>query len=122
VILVAGAALVGLPLTSGFISKWVLLEAALDKNMIVMAFVILMASLLTAIYVGKLVQRMFFAPSDGKEVRHDAPLMMLAPAMILAALTIYFGIDTRLPLDLSTKAAELLLSSPNPANLIVLPK
>ena len=59
-ITIAGASLVGVPLTSGFISKWVLIEAALDKDQIWIAFLFAAASLLTAIYVGKIIQAIYF--------------------------------------------------------------
>ena len=129
IILISGAALVGVPLTAGFISKWVLLEAALDKNMLVIAFLIVAASLLTAIYVGKMIQAMFFAGDKQSSYsgghssgRAEAPFMMLAPAFVLALLTIYFGIETSLPLELSSRAAEFLLSGGAGREIMVLPK
>ena len=132
VILLAGASLVGVPLTSGFISKWMLVEAALNKDSLWIAFLFVGASLLTAIYVGKIIQAIYFmdapmdaptplsAQSDGQKIK-DAPVSMLAPALLMALATIYFGIDTRFPISMSDKAAEILLDSNVRPATIVLP-
>ncbi len=124
-ILLAGASLVGVPLTSGFISKWVLVEAALDKDQFWIAFLVVAASLLTAIYVGKIIQAIYFmappsAPQNAEKEK-DAPLSMIAPALLMALATIYFGIDTRVPLLMSDMAAEILLERAAQPATIVLP-
>ena len=49
--LVAAMSLVGVPLTAGFVSKWYLLRAALADGMWPIAIVILVSSLLAAIYM-----------------------------------------------------------------------
>lgn len=120
-ILIGGAALVGVPLTSGFISKWILLEAVMEKELLWLAFLVVAASLLTAIYVGKMVQTMFFASVAGGGERLDAPASMLLPAFVLAAATLFFGVNPELPLALADRAATALLN-PNPASILVLPR
>ncbi len=121
VILIAGASLVGVPLTSGFISKWVLVEAAINHDSIWIAFLFVGASLLTAIYVGKIIQAIYFMDACAPQKKQDAPLSMLAPALVMALATIYFGIDTRFPILMSAKAAEILLSPGVQPATIVLP-
>ena len=53
----------------------------------------------------------------------DAPFSMIAPALLMALATIYFGIDTQVPLVMSDMAAEILLGKTHSATppTIVLP-
>jgi multicomponent Na+:H+ antiporter subunit D len=52
----AGFSLIGVPLTVGFISKWYLVQAALERGMWPVAAVVLVGSLLAMIYVWKVVE------------------------------------------------------------------
>ena len=64
--IVAGAvSLVGLPLTSGFVSKWYLVSAVLEANLWLPAFVILAGSLMSAAYGWRLVEAAYFRGAEG---------------------------------------------------------
>jgi multicomponent Na+:H+ antiporter subunit D len=110
---VGGLGLIGVPLTAGFVSKWYLVRAALERDSWPIAAMILASSLLAVIYVWRVVEAAYFerAPSGRGEVR-EAPLSMLVPIWVLAAATIWFGIDTELTVGLAERAAASLLEEP----------
>ena len=107
---IAGAALVGVPLTVGFVSKWYLLLAAIEGGRWSVVVVVVIGSLLALIYTLRVIEAAYFQPSpdDAGEVR-EAPLAMLAPLMALAAACLYFGIDTGLTVGVAKIAALGLL-------------
>lgn len=104
----AGLSLIGIPLTAGFISKWYLLLAAVGQGDWVTAFVIVFASLLTAIYIWRVVEVAYFREPVGGGDVHEAPLSMLVPLWLLVLLNIYLGIDTRFSVPYAAEAARLL--------------
>ena len=109
--LVVGAlSLIGLPLTVGFVSKWYLIQAALEAGAWPAAVVVLMSGLFAVIYTWRIVEVAYFRPApEGREDVREAPLGMLIPLVILAAACIVFGIEASWPLDLALAAAEALI-------------
>ncbi|NOX74600.1 MAG: monovalent cation/H+ antiporter subunit D family protein, partial [Alphaproteobacteria bacterium] len=109
-VMIAGMSLIGIPGTAGFISKWVLVQGALEKGWWPVALLIVASSLLAVIYVWRVVEVLYMrAPKDGVEVS-EAPLSMLIPLWIMAGSTIYFGLDTELTIGAAKTAAEGLLA------------
>ena len=107
---VAGFALIGTPGTVGFISKWYLAVGALETAGWILVFLIVASSFLAIIYVGRVVEVMWFRPLSAQAADAvEAPLSMLLPVLILAAAAIYFGIDTRLTAGVAGQVAEMLL-------------
>ena len=107
---IAGFGLVGTPGTSGFISKWLLANGALDAGLWPLVFLILASSLLTLVYVGRVLEVVWFRPTaQALEHAADPPLAMLLPLLVLAAATVYFGFDTRLTADVAGTAAQALI-------------
>ena len=106
---IAGLSLLGMPLTVGFISKWYLVQAALNEGWWPVAIVILASSLIVIAYIWRVVEAAYFQPppEDGRDIR-EAPLSMLIPTWILAAACVYFGIDTSLTLGVAERAAGVL--------------
>ena len=108
----AGLSLIGVPLTAGFVSKWYLVVAALDKGWWPLAVLIVLSSLLAVIYIWRVIEVAYFQPLPaGRTVSHEAPVSMLIPLWILVAANFYFGIDPRLPVDFAAKAAASLMGS-----------
>lgn len=105
----AGLSIIGVPLTVGFISKWYLVQAALEQGMWPIAAVVLTGSLMAVIYIWKVVEVAYFqdAPEDS-EIR-EAPLGLLVPTWALVAANFYFGVDASLTTGVATRAAEILL-------------
>jgi multicomponent Na+:H+ antiporter subunit D len=106
----AGLGLVGTPGTSGFISKWYLAVGALDKGWWLTVPLIMGSSLIALIYVGRVLEAAWMRQPSA-EIAHatDPPLSMLVPLFVLAAATIYFGIDTEWTVGIAgTVSRELL--------------
>ena len=109
-IVAGGLSLLGAPLTAGFISKWFLVQAALEQSLWWLVVLIVASSMLAVVYVWRLVEALYFKePVAGRENVREAPLSMLLPTLLLAAANIYFGLDTRLTVELTGNAAVLLM-------------
>jgi multicomponent Na+:H+ antiporter subunit D len=105
----AGLGLIGVPLTAGFISKWYLISAILERGWWPVAVLILLSSLLAVIYVWRVVEAAYFKSGDDETVVREAPFSMLAPIYVLTGASLYFGVDTSLPVGVSAEAAKQLL-------------
>jgi multicomponent Na+:H+ antiporter subunit D len=120
--------MIGAPLTVGFVSKWYLALGAIDAGMWFLVPVILISSILTAIYFWRVVEKIYFhAPDPAYEVgsedellsvtdssgcacrRLEAPVTMLVPTIVLSILCVLFGIVATLPVGVASRAAKMLL-------------
>jgi len=88
----ASLSIIGIPLTSGFVSKWYLALGTVDGHSLVLLGVILVSSLLSAAYLGPVVYKAYFeeALSSDDEVR-ELP-WIVAPLVISAAASLLLGI------------------------------
>lgn len=109
-IVVAGLSLIGVPGTAGFISKWVLVQGALEKGWWPLAVLVVLSSLLAVIYVWRVIEALYLKPSAMGPERNEAPLSMLVPMWILAGSCIYFGFSAELTLGAAQTAAQGLLA------------
>lgn len=95
---VGALAMIGIPPTAGFFSKWYLLLGALEAGNGWWFAVIVASSLLTAVYFFRVVERIYReeppeAADDGPEQRAtDPPASMLGPILILAAGVLVAGV------------------------------
>lgn len=111
-IVIGGLSLIGVPGTAGFISKWYLILAALEKGQFWLVGAILLSSLLAVVYVWRFVEVAYFRPPPaGHEasVRNEAPLALLLPALLLVIATIWFGFDTLFTVGSASEAAQHLV-------------
>lgn len=117
---IAALSLIGVPGTVGFVSKWQLLQAALEENHWPMVVIILVGSLLAIIYVWKLIEVLYFQPREkmrvtgvasGSENIGRSPISMAVTLWILALSCIYFGINTELSMDTAKSAVEILFAA-----------
>ena len=60
-VVIAGLSLIGVPGTAGFISKWVLVQAALEKGWWPVALLVVASSLLAVIYVWRVIETLYLA-------------------------------------------------------------
>jgi multicomponent Na+:H+ antiporter subunit D len=111
VFVVAGLGLIGTPGTAGFISKWYLAVGALEHRSWLIVFLIVASSLISVVYIGRVIEAAWFRPASSPAIENasDPPLSMLVPMIVLAAATIYFGIDTRLSAGIAGIAAQSLV-------------
>ena len=62
-IVIGGLSLIGVPLTVGFVSKWYLIFAVIEKGWWPVAVLILFGSLLAIVYVWRIVEAAYFKPA-----------------------------------------------------------
>ena len=110
----AALAMIGIPPLSGFLSKWTLGLGALEAGQPVYVIVLLVSSLLNALYYLPIIVPAFFGglESDhehGFNIQEATP-RMLVPIGILALCTLVFGLlPTNIPFELSRLTATYLL-------------
>ena len=110
-IVVCGLSLIGVPGTAGFISKWYLVAAALQKGEWWLVALILLSSLLAVIYVWQFVEAAYLqAPAEVTQGTGKAPPSMLLPSLLLVAVTVYVGFDTSFTVDSARRAATFLMT------------
>ncbi|HSB68217.1 MAG TPA: NADH-quinone oxidoreductase subunit L [Candidatus Methylomirabilis sp.] len=93
--LVAAGAIVGIPLCNGFVAKWLLYDAALERGQIVVVMVAWLASVFTAFYMLKATIAVFYGELPSWLQRH--PVVEAAPTMrfgmgLLGGLCLLFGV------------------------------
>jgi len=100
--------LIGVPGTAGFISKWILVEAAIENGKWPLAIVIIFSSLLAVVYCGRLIETLYFKNGNDETVVNEAPLTMLISIWIASLACIYFGFSTDITISVSDLAAKML--------------
>ncbi|WP_434043605.1 MULTISPECIES: complex I subunit 5 family protein [Sorangium] len=95
----AGASLMGMPPSGGFVAKWLLLRAAIERRHGWLAAVILVGGLLAAGYVFR-VLRGAFLPLPPEVHLHPLPRGAELAALALALLALLLGVAPKAPLDL----------------------
>ena len=108
-IVAGGLSLIGVPLTVGFISKWVLIEAAIEQGWWPVAALIVLSSMLAVIYVWRLVEVAYLKPAPAGVERREAPLGLLIPTALLVVANIYFGINATFTMEVADLAAQSLI-------------
>jgi multicomponent Na+:H+ antiporter subunit D len=109
---VCGLSLIGIPGTAGFISKWMLINAALESGPWGWGIIaiILVSSLMAVVYIWRIVEALYFqVPVEGDTQISEAPLQLLLVTGIIAILNIYFGLFPQVPLELANGAAAMLM-------------
>ncbi|OGO18652.1 MAG: NADH/ubiquinone/plastoquinone (complex I) [Chloroflexi bacterium RBG_16_48_7] len=92
---VAAISMVGIPPAAGFFSKWYLVLGSVDAGNWIFVAIILISSLLNAIYFFRILEKVYASPQvDDPAINTavDPPRSMLAPMMTLAISIIVLGI------------------------------
>jgi multicomponent Na+:H+ antiporter subunit D len=101
---IAAISMIGLPPTAGFFSKWYLLLGSWQQSNWIYVAVILISSLLNAVYFFRVIERMYLVagdePATGKPVgqgglfaiAREGPLSLVAPAVALGFAVIALGL------------------------------
>lgn len=89
---VAGLSLVGVPPLCGFFGKWYVLLGALDAGRPLFGAVVVAGSLVTAAYVFRILERMYFSSPEGEPAVKEAPRSAVSIACFLAAVLLIFGV------------------------------
>lgn len=107
---VAALSLVGVPLTGGFVTKYYLGLGTLETGRGVLLAFILLSSLLTAVYMWRCLQRVWFADPDLEPaVTREAPWTMRVATLTFGAACLVFGVFAWIPVDIASAAARALL-------------
>jgi len=107
---IGGLSIIGVPGTVGFISKWYLGVGAMEIGWWPIVLAMMASSLIAVIYIGRVIEVAYFRPLSEKCTNaKEPPLSMLAPIIILALATVYFGLETSWTGEIAGKAAEQLL-------------
>jgi len=107
---IGGLSLIGVPGTAGFVSKWVLVQAALETGWWPVALMVVASSLLAVIYVWRGFEALYLRAPSAEIAGGDAPLSMLVPIWIMALACLYFGLHTDLTIGAAQTAAQGLLA------------
>jgi multicomponent Na+:H+ antiporter subunit D len=100
-LIIAAMSMVGLPPTAGFFSKWYLVLGAIDKGMWFYVAIIILSSLLNAIYFFRVLENVYMRKADQeiKEVKDkdlrgafELPLQMLVPIVVLGLGILILGV------------------------------
>ncbi|MCK5195180.1 MAG: monovalent cation/H+ antiporter subunit D family protein, partial [Desulfobulbaceae bacterium] len=98
---IGALSMIGIPGTSGFITKWFLALGCLDNGSLVLLIVILTSSLLNAAYFVPIIYRAFFHELHPDDIHlREAPPSMVTPIAITALATLFFGVYPELFLRL----------------------
>jgi len=92
---VAAISMVGIPPAAGFFSKWYLVQGAVYADNWVFVGVVLLSSLLNAVYFFRILEKVYTAPEaehGGASLAKDPPMGMLVPMLIMAVGIIVLGI------------------------------
>lgn len=112
----AGASMIGIPPTIGFMSKYYLALGALEAGHWVYAAVLLLGSLLAVGYIWRFIETAYFGGphSDHNEAHprtaaREGPLSMLVPIVGLALLCLFLGIFVEGVMEVVGPAVSILL-------------
>lgn len=100
--LIAAGAIIGVPMTNGFVAKWLLYDAALASGSWAVVIIAWLVSTFTAFYILKATVSVFYGePSEylkGKKIE-EASSGMVTGMGILAVFTLVFGIAPQFLVD-----------------------
>ncbi|NCA70341.1 MAG: monovalent cation/H+ antiporter subunit D family protein [Sphingobacteriia bacterium] len=109
---IGGLSLIGVPLTVGFLSKWYLILAAMERGWWPLVVLVLISSLIAVVYIWRVVESAYFRERpSGALVVSEAPISLLAPTWILVLANLYFGIDSSLTTGFGGAAARTLFGA-----------
>jgi len=92
--LVAIISMAGIPPMGGFISKWLIFQAVIDKGLIFVGIAVFFGSIGSFLYVFRPLAALFLGQelSEYKFKVKEAPLLMLIPTVIIMLLNVYTGV------------------------------
>ena len=109
---IGAVSIVGIPPTAGFLCKWYIALGAFEAEQPFFGFALIFGALFIFIYYIRMVNAFYFQAPVHPEILEvtEAPLSMLAPTLVLAALCLIMGILGRIPLAFIEPAAARLLA------------
>jgi len=109
-IVLGGLSLVGVPSTAGFVTKWYLVIAAVERDAWVVAMLPVLSSLIALAYMYRFVEVVYLRdPGPALDGVRESPAALLVPALALAALVVASGVYSTPVVDGAAAAARALL-------------
>ena len=100
---------IGIPLTNGFVSKWLIYKTLILEGYPFLAFAALIGTWGTVLSVFKFLHNMFLGqlPEKYKNIK-KSPFSMQVPIIVLSLFILLFGILPGIPLKLINKIVQML--------------
>ncbi|MEM7617092.1 MAG: monovalent cation/H+ antiporter subunit D family protein [Pseudomonadota bacterium] len=110
-----GLSLIGIPLTAGFVSKWLLIKALIASGAWISIIVVILASIAAIIYIWRIIEVAYFDdhPNAINFNKKEAPWYVLISLGILAILNIYFGVMPGYPIAIAEQVSAILINGEN---------
>ena len=117
---IAVLSLLGFPSLNGFISKYLIVLAAVNSSAYLLAIIILLNSAISAAYYLRILQKLLVAKPTAKILHaKEVPLTMLIPMGVMAFLILLFGIWPGPLITLANNAAIAALDVQRYMNAII---
>ena len=112
---IGALSLIGVPFTAGFISKFYLIQAALQNGWWWAVAAILVSSVLAVFYTYRMLVALWVNPAPSPDHRPEGrvrrvPILILAPLWVFALANLYFGVNSQFMVDLARTAAEAAIN------------
>ena len=91
----ASLSMIGMPPVCGFVSKWYLVNGALQANELILLVALLLSTALNAGYFVPIIYRAFFlAPAEGANIEqyNEAPAVMVVPLCFTGLMSLLLGL------------------------------
>ena len=92
---VASLSMIGVPLACGFVTKWYLVNGAIQAKQVILIIALLGSTILNASYFGPIIYRAFFMPAaEGVDLsKYSEPAMsMVIPLVLTSIMSIVLGL------------------------------
>ncbi|MEW5773387.1 MAG: monovalent cation/H+ antiporter subunit D family protein [Thermodesulfobacteriota bacterium] len=92
---IASLSMIGVPPVCGFVSKWYMVNGAVDIHQTILLCALLASTVLNAGYFTPVIIKAFFGkPAEGVDLEHfsEAPMTMVAPLCLTAAVSVLLGL------------------------------
>ncbi|MDW8344399.1 MAG: proton-conducting transporter membrane subunit [Verrucomicrobiae bacterium] len=103
--LLGGMALAGIPLTNGFVSKWMVFRSGMDAGDVITVLVLAGGSVLSLVYVGRAFQQIWWEVPPADTPRKTEGDQLWAPAALIA-MCVVFGVYARPVTDAATRVVH----------------
>lgn len=108
---IALLALLGVPTLNGFISKFIILKAAIETQQFLLAIIFVFNSVFSAAYYIRLIQVVMLGSPNRKIAKiRDVPILMGLPIALMAILIVIFGVYPQPILSFAESAAKAATS------------
>jgi multicomponent Na+:H+ antiporter subunit D len=109
---VGAVSIVGIPPTAGFLCKWYIALGAIEAGRSLFAVVLLFGALLIFVYYIRMVNAFYFQEPTHPHILElgEAPISLLVPMIVLAALCLVMGFFGRVPLTFIEPAVKTMLA------------